>query len=839
MPILEQIIRDRDFIALPIGEKLKVLDQIDPDFSNLPDLEKSKVISRLPSASWEQDYPDMPHPEAAWKQDRPISQAISKVARPVLELGGLTAGAIVGAPVAPPYGGITGGALGYGMGANVANKLDEFLELVKPTNLKEVSMETISNVGKGAMYGMGGAVGSKVLTLAGEGIWTIAQKMGLLGLFKRIKDSFPTLSDKGILLKAQAELNKIRELTPEAEKTIIKTEELIKRAGIKTEPTFAQKTGGQKAAVFEQSAAAKDREIAEILKGKDAQINQEALSAIEKQFPGKTGITDIISGVESRSAILKAEAERTAQIATEKITPLSLVKRPQVVGQEIKASLELAKETEKEAIKKIYAEIPPDININAEPLNAGIKKLFADYEKIGGGSRSLPSDITKQISKRLKETEGKTVTFDSLRDWRSQIGEESRAAITGIEPNLKLFRRLKMLENGIDETMDQLLKLGPEQASIKAAYSEASQRFARYATMFRKGTVGDVLQSGQLAEGGKVAISDIPGRFFRTGKMDVADDLIRAIGKDNAGKLIDDYAVNDLLARAGGAEGTLKLGIAYKWLGMNKDVLNKYGLYNKFNEIIKTNQVSEQALTKFNEYNKGIASKIIGVDVDDVIKNVFSGASRARSAVTANNLLNLPGIKENPAAIEGVKNSFKDFLLRQMETSAVDVVGNPVRSLAKAKGVLNEYLPAMRVLYKDAPEKITALLDYHKVLEMLARNKAISFAGGSATAEKFTGTEAMKLIGKNLAQYTAVSMGAGWKFSVLKNLWAATFGAPGKFTREKVSALLTEAIHNPDIAKTIMEATKKLDKNQIQIVQKKFSNHLITMGLYAGLEGEE
>ena len=366
-----------------------------------------------------------------------------------------------------------------------------------------------------------------------------------------------------------------------------------------------------------------------------------------------------------------------------------------------------------------------------------------------------------------------------------------------------------------------------------AEKTKQADRYKKYVDTFKKGTVGDVLQVGNLSEGGKVAFSDIPSRFFRTGKMDAADDLIRAVGEEKAGTLINDYASNDLISRAG-KDGTLIPSVANKWLNSNKDVLKKYGLYDKYADIVKANDVSAESLAKLSAYNKTIASKVIGVDVEDVMKNVFSGAGKSRSAYVANELINLPGIKNNPAAINGLQNSFKDFLLKQMETSAVDVAGNPIRSIAKAKSVLNEYLPAMRVLYKDSPEKITSLVNYHKMLQMISRNKNVSFAGGSTTAEKFSGTDAMKTIGKNLVQYMAVSAGAGWKFSVMRNLWSATLGAPRRFSEAQVSALLTEAIHNPEVAHTIMSATKKFNPKDVQVLQKRYMGYLMASGIYAG-----
>lgn len=825
MPLTaEQILQDSEFYNLPEPERIKVLSTVDPEFTQLPESEQLKVVQKAPNIN--------PPTDLKWEQDYPTKRKISKVARIGLQTGGLVVGSVIGSG-AGPIGAVGGAGLLYGAGSNVADRLDEFLGLANKMKLEESLKKAATDITEGAMYEMGGQVAGKAISLVGTGIWKLAETMGLGRLFKRIKGFFPDLSDAGILKKAREELENLRKLTPESEKTFKETKSLLERRKITTEPTYAQKTGSIKAGAFEQSAAAKNREINEILKGKDAKINQEALDSIQKEFAKPGTVQDVILGVEGKQTLLKSEADKTLAAVSEKVAPLQLVKTPQGAGIDIKTTLEIAKKSEKKAIKAIYDQIPENIQLDASRLKTGLRDLKTDFNKIGGGSGTYPSDINRQIFKELKKTKGETITFDKLRDWKSQIGEEKRAAILGINPNLKLYRRLKLLEDTIDDTMDQMLEMAPE---VSQLYKTASDRFKQFAITFKRGTVGEVLQAGNLPEGGKIAFSDIPSRFFKTGKMDSADDLVRALGKEKAAKLIDDYASSDFVSRVMDA-GKLNPKVASKWLLSNWTVLEKYGLTKKFTDIVKTGEVSVKALENLNAYNKTIASKIIGIDVEDVVRSLFSGAGKLKSATTANQLLKLPGIKENPAAINGIKNSFKDFLLQQMEVSAVDVAGNPVRSIAKAKSVLNEYLPALRVLYKDSPEKIKALVDYHEILQMLARNKFVTFAGGSTTAEKFTGTDAMRTIGKNVAQYMAVSAGAGWKFSVFRNLWSATLGAPRRFSESQVAALLTESIHNPEVAKTIMDATKAGFKQSTEL-WRRLRNHLITLGLYGGFSKE-
>lgn len=778
------------------------------------------------------------------EQDYPTKRVISNAARSTLEMGGLVGGSILGAgggTVAAPgagtvVGGLAGAALGHGIGGSAADRLDEFLGLVKKKGLKESSIKALSDMEKGAMLEMGGGVIGKGLTVAGKGIWSVAEKHGILDFFKRIKNMFPAMSDAGILKKSQDVLKTIREETPRTIATATKTEELLKSANIKTVPTYAQKTGSTTAGYFEQSAAAQNRELASILKQQDAKINQEALENIGAKFQDKGTVGDVLRSVENQKQQLAKKAQETASIVEQQTAQLANVKDPQVVGQAIKETLDFTKQAEKKAINEIYEKIPQGIELSAKPIQKSMGEVIADFKKIGGGSPTFPVSILKQMKSALNETKrgikGSSVTMAQLRDWRSQIGEEIRDSMMGASPNLKLTRRLKKLQDGVDENLDQMLELSPEYASTIELYRTASTRFKDYINTFRKGTVGDVLQPGNLSGGGKINLSDIPSRFFRTGKLDAADDLIRAAGKDKATNLIDDYAGYDLLSRTKGS-ATLKTSTSSEWLFRNKEVLKKYGLYDKYANMVKTGEGADVALAELNAYEKSIAGRILGTNIDSVIPKLFGGTNKANSAKSAKDLLNIPGIKDNIAATNGIKNGFKDFFLASIQTSKKDALGNEISSIAKAKAFLQDYKPAMLELYKDAPEKMGSLIRYHQLLDVLERNKNITFAGGSTTAEKLAGTrqDITSGIVTNIAQFIAVERGAGWKFSVFRNLWKSFTSGPRKFSEAQIDALLTEAIYNPEVAQTIMEATNPFNKSTIKL-QNKFKKHLLTMGAY-------
>ena len=776
-----------------------------------------------------------PSGEMSWQQNRPVRQAASNVYRPALEMGGLVGGAIAGTAAGGPVGGVGGAGLTYSIGSNIADRLDEFLGLADKMDLKESSIKAAEDIKSGAEMEMAGGIVGKTVVGTGHGIWKLANKMGLTGLFKKIKGMFPSMSDRGMLLKAKEALEQVREPSKISTQTGKETEAILRRTGIKTQPTFAQKTGSPKAASFEQSMAAKDAELANILKGQDAEINSEMMTAIQKQFPGKEDAGEIVAGVAKHKTGLEKGASKAVGAAEETVAPLALGQRQQDIGRVIKESLESGRRIKKDQIDALYLKIPKGTVLSANPVNKTVVGVTADFKKIGGGPGSYPSAIVKQIKAAVKETEGKSVTFDNLRDWRSQITTEIRDEYSKINPNLKLVRRLSMLEKGVDEAMEQMRTLAPEHAQTVELYKKASDQFKGYIKKYRKGTVGDVLASGRESTGGKVAYSDIPSRFFRTGKMDAADDLVRTVGKEKAGTLIDDYAGKDFLSRATD-NGEVNTGRAIKWFKANKDVLDKYGLTDKFQNIIRSKKVADTAVAGLAEYEKTVASKIIGTDVGDVMKSIFSGKGKMQSAKMANDLLKLPGVKDNPAAVAGIKNAFKDYLLKTAETSGVDVLGNPVQSMAALGKILEDHMPAMRVLYAKESGKIKALQDYHNILRVLGRNKNVTYAGGSATVEKAFGArrETTNTIARNIGQLVAIQKGKGFMFGAIKNIWKAITGAPRKFSEEQINRLLTEAIYSPSAAQIIMDASKPYAG---KAAQNKFKKYLLTMGAYTIKKG--
>jgi hypothetical protein len=733
------------------------------------------------------------------------------------------------------------------MGSNVSDRINEMLGLSKKMNLRDSTVRAIDKVAEGAAMDMAGQSGGVLLSKLANSFKNV---------FNWVKSKMPAVSDEAIMEKAQDVYKKLAVGTPESLLNEKETNAILNRLNVKTQPSIAQKTGSYEAAVFEQSVKSKTPEVGAAFRKRNAKVRQEALKSIEDMFRTGGFESDIIEGVSSRQAALKSAEKATTQKVEGALAKIKTSKTPQDVGADTLEKLSKDKLSAKASVTAEYAKIPEGVPINNIPIKKALAKIKKDFSIKGGGKKTYPKDIIKQISSKLrgkskspgsvsplmggkpKAATGGNLTLDNLRDWESQISQEIWESTSGINPNYKLARRLRMLKDGITESMDLLGK--SEDKAVAEQYLKAKGKFIKYSKAFRKGTAGDVLRPGSQASGKKVALSDIPSRFFKTGKMDAADDLIRAVGDKKAASLIDDFAGMDMLSRAEN-NGKLSTKTAQTWLKRNANILRKYGLFDKYKDIVSTKELSDEAIIALREYEKGVASRILNADAGKVVESAMSKAGQTNTAAQMRDLLNMPGIKGNKAAVKGIKAEFKDFIIKKMETSGEDALGNTVHSVARAKTLLAKYMPAMKVLYKNEPQKIKAMKDYTRLLTILNRTKNVSASGGSTTIEKLLGTnnkeKTVSNIVQNATQLAAVKAGKGWFFSSMRNLAKAILSIPGKYSEKQITKFLTQAMLTGD-ARAIMDATRRYKGPYVEF-NRAFNRHLMTLGAYTAKDAKK
>lgn len=140
-----------------------------------------------------------------------------------------------------------------------------------------------------------------------------------------------------------------------------------------------------------------------------------------------------------------------------------------------------------------------------------------------------------------------------------------------------------------------------------------------------------------------------------------------------------------------------------------------------------------------------------------------------------------------------IRGQVPKALMRQIESKRIDVLSNPVMTMSEARKLLAEYKPALKQLYRDNPEALTKLEDYHKMMQILARNKNVTYGGNSTTVEK----------GAMSSFFTSAAKTGfnAWASKLSRGLWDVISG----YGEKQINAILKDAVMNPDTAKSLMK----------------------------------
>lgn len=594
--------------------------------------------------------------------------------------------------------------------------------------------------------------------------------------------------------------------------------------------TRGQKTGDPLAIKQERSLSAEG-----LTTSKDVEQRASGSEAIrnffEKNFPDAEGVDDVIAALESRKADIAGNLKNAKGEVGREAQRLGAGADAQESGQVIKQSLQTAKDSARAKAKELYDAVP-DVKLATDELDTAIKNLSQDFQKSGDSFKDFPKGIAKQIQERIKPIEAESklldakgrpikstevpkpqdIGFQELRGFRTQIREALQDAERGANPNYKLARRLKMLQDSVEKTIGKMEGAGGEAAK---SFRDASAYYRQYDKAFRKGAVAEVLRPGTQAEGGRVASAEIAGKFFKAGKPDAADDFLRAIGDNaKAKQAIKDYAAHDLLRNAENpATGELVNSKVFSWYAKNRPMLDKFGLTGEFNNIVKA-QKSVDAFKGLSEaFDKTAASKLLGSDSEKAIKAAFTGKGGTNTSETMRELMGM--VKGDNAAESGLKKAFAEHIMKEMETTGLDVLNNPVVSVAKGKKILAKYGPAIRELYKNEPQKIKALSTIQRAYEVLGRNAKSPIGGGSDTTEKF-----MEVLAQDVSKRTEALPVVGRILKILNS-----------YERQQVRAVMAKAVFDPDYAETLIMAVKGAPSD---VIKKRMNTHIAAMGVMGG-----
>ncbi len=741
---------------------------------SVDDIQQSTPVPQVELAKAHESIPIPPQ----WKYN------LSNIARPILEGLGASGGALVGAAAGAPTGGaasiplsVVGSGLFYTIGKKSADSLDQLLGLRGSPTLQEQTLGTLQDFTTGAAFEAGGQLLTAALKpVMRGGKWVFEKTAG--GLKKIFTEQGATKA-AGELLLAQTD------------------DGLIYAANVDQARQLEKDIPGLK---FDIAQASNQSELIKLKRslirgeGKAVDINDEVIrsnnEAIRKyftnNFPEKEGAVEFVSGLDDFKSSLASTEQKTKAIADREALKIN-VATPQQTGKNIVDTTSAYEEAYKKQASELYGLVDNE-NVPVKSLVDDLKKIaepFSKYEE----EANIPQ-VVNRIIKDIGENGLESIPIKDLQAVRSELLAQNRDIMGSANPNRRLASRLSQAASAIEKA------IGHSEGS--EALKTANKFFREdYASKFRQGAVKDILRKGPSGEATRIPIEKIPSRLWNARDLQSADDFIKAVGQDNATSIMRDHAAYDMFQYAKNDSDEIVTKKLNVWLYRNKDLLKKFGIENDFKGVKYTQEAFDAAKAASAQFEKSAAQRVLNSDLDKAISTAL-GSDKAGKNISQM----VKMIDNDKAALNGLKKGVADHIMTKIRTTATDIAGDPTISNAKFKNILEKYNPVMKVLYKDEPQKITAMKNMQRAYEVMNRTNRSPIGGGSDTAE-------------NLITYFS-------KINFLSR-WATAAKSIGSFFKGKhqnrVNDFVLRAMYDPDYAKTIMDAgSKKVKFDQMQKV---------------------
>ena len=591
----------------------------------------------------------------------------------------------------------------------------------------------------------------------------------------------------------------------------VKQAEKVQKQIPELELTYGQKSDFPPAIRAEAITARKEN-IGAVLFKKIEAGNQQALrDYIKLKFPETGNIDDVIGVIKPQLDKLKTTQKLTQSSVDTILSDMPNVSREgiQRAGGALRQSLKEAKVNTWKQSQELYNVID-DVPVNSNDILQQLKDYEATSISRGESPNVFPSAIIKQFEKNAEiknianpeYVSGKTpyftqITQSNFNQLRGLRGQAYKLADSTTDYQLANNARTigKIINDGMEA---EAQKIG---GNVWENFRNAQNFYNNeYVGKFRLGTVGKVLKGGRDAQS-RYALTDseVIGEFFRGDKkgLERIQNLTNALGFQKAQNLVKDYAIydfkNNVINKATGDVIPQKLA---GWYSKHRDILDAVGLEKEFGTIDKAQKVADMTDLKVTAFEQSIAGKMLGVDPERAINIAFEGKGGKNSGLIANELIST--VQGNKNAIRGLQNSFKDFLFAKVENTAMDVAGGKMLSPAKADRVLQQYMPAIKVLWRGEPEKIKALNTFQEAVNILNRNKTSQFAGSQTSeyAKAMTTIEKLPFMG-----YEGVVL----RFIVRLEHYLG---------KEKIDNLLTYGRFNPNFADHLIRKAQQFEKTR-------------------------
>ena len=380
------------------------------------------------------------------------------------------------------------------------------------------------------------------------------------------------------------------------------------------------------------------------------------------------------------------------------------------------------------------------------------------------------------------------------KDYARKFGEDVPLVSTGnTKEAAALEERIKQIQGILKETSP-----GQDVAAAMRAYNEyaADQWHGRFGADSIKGA-------------GRAQYDDTVTRAFATETG--ADDLIKAIGKDNASVAMRPHFQRELgefLAKDPNDQAMTN------WLFRNRRQLGKLGIYDEFAKEVKSQQGAKEL------------AKIIKLDNPaSFFDSLMAGGARQQRSSLDPIISRISG---NKKAMEGLKAA----LVKHLDSKLVKTLSADKTSFANATKELEKLQPTIDRLFTPAERQV--LNDVRRAINMTQKLTSGPTIGGSQTQELL---EAGKRLTEGrrktpwLDNFVAAAVGAG---TALANPYVAAPVAIGvktireatrKSGEEAVRRAFVSAMFDPEAAKVVkrtaeMPQSKQAASDFMRLVQR-------------------
>jgi len=351
---------------------------------------------------------------------------------------------------------------------------------------------------------------------------------------------------------------------------------------------------------------------------------------------------------------------------------------------------------------------------------------------------------------------------------------------------------------------------------------QEAQKFFRENVIekYGKGTAGRVLR-------GEETISDpmVADAFFKPGFKgeQTAADFMKVFGDNKQAKQAMKEHINQKILglRSPQTDEITKASLT-RFLRNHQWAIKKLGLGKEYSSLYKARLAADKALAASKEFEKSAASRALNADVNEFIKTAFSKGSKRESAIDMMKQLDTalkPFSKaDRKRATKGLQSAFIDEILTEVPLEGTT---RELFAADKMASQFRKYDPALKVIFKDNPEKLKAMHAVRKAV------KALQYQTGEKAeiGERYAADVFRRMA--FLHGHTAVAA-----VDISRKMIRSLRG----ISKEKIHKYVNRGILDPEVAYELMQAAKGGSKKKID---HKIYSSLVRLGLIAPQRKED